>query len=137
MTPADVTWLTGFATTITIVLGAWFTIVKFIKPAFQRIRNLMDTTEQFIKDWHGEPAAPGRDAIPGVMERLNNIDGELKRNGGKSVKDTVNRIEQRLVDGDKKFNDLYTRIIKLESKLDGDTEPVVVVPKRRANKKSA
>lgn len=131
MTPADVTWLTGFATSITIVLGAWFTIVKFIKPALQRIRNLMDTTEQFIKDWHGEPAAPGRDAIPGVMERLNNIDGELKRNGGNSVKDTVNRIEKRLVDGDKKFDDLYTRIIRLETGL-GITDET---PKRHANKK--
>lgn len=132
MTPADVTWLTGFATTLTIVLGAWFTVVKFIKPAIVRLKNLMDTTEQFIRDWHGEPASSGRDAVPGVMERLNNIDGELKRNGGKSVKDVVNRIEQRMVEGDKKFDDLYERVIKLEEKLKIPTTPA----KRNATKKS-
>ncbi len=114
MTPDNLAWLTGLATTLTIVLGAWFTIIKFIKPLTIRIKALFETTEHFIRDWQGTPAEPGRDAVPGVMERLNNIDGELKRNGGKSVKDTVNRIEKRLVDGDKKFDDLYTRVIHLE-----------------------
>ena len=137
MTPADISWLTGIATTVTIILGSWFMLVKFIQPLFSRLRNLMTTTEQFVRDWHGEPATAGRDAVPGVMERLNNIDGELKRNGGKSVKDTVNRIEQRLVDGDKKFDDLYTRIIKLEDKL-GIVDPATPkTTKTRAPKKVA
>jgi hypothetical protein len=52
------------------------------------------------------------------MERLNNIDGELKRNGGKSIKDTVTRIEKRLIEGDKKFNDIYSRLEALESERD-------------------
>jgi hypothetical protein len=51
------------------------------------------------------------------MERLNRLDGELSRNGGKSVKDTVNRIEKRLIEGDKKFDDLYSRVAKLEDTL--------------------
>jgi hypothetical protein len=69
-----------------------------------------------MRDWNGTPQEPGRDAIPGVMERLNRLDGELSRNGGKSVKDTVNRIEKRLVEGDKKFNDLYSRVTELEGR---------------------
>jgi hypothetical protein len=51
------------------------------------------------------------------MERLNNIDGELKRNGGKSIKDTVNRIEKRLIEGDRKFEELAARIAELEQKV--------------------
>ena len=50
------------------------------------------------------------------MQRLNKIDGELSHNGGKSIKDVVNRIDKRLVDGDKKFDDLYSRLDKLEKK---------------------
>jgi hypothetical protein len=51
------------------------------------------------------------------MERLNNIDGELKKNGGKSVKDVVNRIDRRMADGDKKFDELSTRLDVVEKKL--------------------
>ena len=69
-----------------------------------------------MEDWAGTPERPGRSAVPGVMERLNNIDGELKKNGGKSVKDVVNRIEKRLVDGDKKFDELYARLENTEKK---------------------
>lgn len=48
-----------------------------------------------MRDWEGEAADIGRDATPGVMERLNKLDGELSNNGGKSLKDTVQRIEKR------------------------------------------
>lgn len=70
-----------------------------------------------MRDWSGEEARPGRSRVPGVMERLNSIDGELKNNGGSSVKDAVDRIENkistidnRLADGDKKFDDLYNEV---------------------------
>lgn len=79
--------------------------------ALARVNTQLDS---FMRDWDGTQKEPGRDAVPGVMERLNRLDGELSRNGGKSVKDTVNRIEKRLVDGDKKFDDLYARVDNLE-----------------------
>lgn len=69
-----------------------------------------------MRDWAGTDAEPGRDAVPGVMQRLNKIDGELSHNGGKSIKDVVDRIDKRLVDGDKKFDDLYSRLDKLDKK---------------------
>lgn len=50
---------------------------------------------EFIRDWRGEEATEGRDAVPGVMERLNKLDGELSHNGGKSMKDMVFRMEIR------------------------------------------
>ena len=31
-----------------------------------------------MRDWEGEEAEPGRDRVPGVMERLNSIETELQ-----------------------------------------------------------
>ena len=43
-------------------------------------------------DLEGEAGEPGRDGTPGVMERLNKLDGELSNNGGKSTKDVVDKL---------------------------------------------
>ena len=81
-----------------------------------------------MDDWAGEEARPGRDRVPGVMERLNEIDGQLKNNGGSSVKDSVDRIEtnvneissvqreikNRLEQGDKRFEKIEKRLTDLE-----------------------
>lgn len=103
---------------------------KIIVPFASRIKKWVTTWESFMEDWKGEEARPGRDRVPGVMERLNNIDGELKRNGGSSIKDSVDRIEKdvhtlsintkeikkRLEEGDKRFDDLEARVQNLEQK---------------------
>lgn len=98
-----------------------FVSVKFIFPILKRTKGLFETWESFIQDWGGEEARPGRSRIPGVMERLNEIDGALKNNGGSSVKDAVDRIEikvqeidDRLFEGDKKFDDIYKHIRNIE-----------------------
>ena len=102
---------------IAIVIGAWFAISRLIAPAVKRIKQIGKDLDNFIEDWHGTPAREGRDAIPGVMQRLNNIDGELTHNGGSSVKDAVQRIESgiikinhRLEECDKKFNEIEDRL---------------------------
>lgn len=109
--------LTMLLTTIGLALTTWFLVVKFISPLFKRINAWIHTWEGFMRDWAGEDAKPGRSRVPGVMERLNEIDGALKNNGGTSVKDAVDRIEKkistidnRLADGDKKFDDLYDEV---------------------------
>ncbi len=61
----------------------------------KKVSLLFVTWSKFIRDWEGEEASEGRDAVPGVMERLNKLDGELTHNGGKSIKDVVVRTEQR------------------------------------------
>jgi hypothetical protein len=67
-----------------------------IAPSVKRIRSMMEWLERFRRDWEGEPGGPGRDCVPGVMERLNRLDGELSNNGGASVKDAIDRIEKAL-----------------------------------------
>lgn len=112
------------------VLASWLLIGKIIVPAAKRVSSWFNSWEKFMVDWAGEEARPGRDAIPGVMERLNDIDGELKNNGGSSIKDAVDRIDtqvneilsdskeikRRLEDGDRKFDQIEKRLKKLEEK---------------------
>lgn len=108
---------------------------KIIVPFASRIKKWITTWEGFMEDWSGEEARPGRDAVPGVMQRLNDIDGELKRNGGGSMKDSLDRMEkdvhemtgniktltsdskqirERLEDGDRRFEKIEKRLDKLE-----------------------
>jgi hypothetical protein len=67
-----------------------------IAPTVRKTRSMMEWLEKFRRDWEGEPGGPGRDSVPGVMERLNRLDGELSNNGGSSVKDAIERIEKIL-----------------------------------------
>jgi hypothetical protein len=79
----DVFWfICGLAATVT-ALGV------LLRPIYWRAKSFLNWWEKFARDWDGEEESPGRMRIPGVMERLNNIDGELKRNGGSSMKDQV------------------------------------------------
>jgi len=60
-----------------------------IYPAWREVREMLDWWRKFQRDWDGEEQEPGRARVPGVMERLNGIDGQLHRNGGESLKDKV------------------------------------------------
>ncbi len=112
------------------VLAAWLLVGKVLLPAGKRVKLWFKNWDKFMQDWAGEDARPGRDRVPGVMERLNAIDGELKNNGGTSVKDAVDRIEinvteihdrtdeikLRLEDGDERFGKIEKRLKGLEDK---------------------
>jgi hypothetical protein len=81
-----------FFTTIGIVAGALISLGVLLSPFYKKIKRWAHWMERFMRDWEGEPAEPGRDAIPGVMERINKLDGELSNNGGKSTKDVVDKL---------------------------------------------
>ena len=82
---------------ITGAMASAIVSVYFVTaPSVKRIRSMMEWLERFRRDWEGEPGGPGRDSVPGVMERLNRLDGELSNNGGTSVKDAIERIEKAL-----------------------------------------
>lgn len=60
-----------------------------VYPIFKEVREVVAWWKKFMRDWDGEEEQPGRTRVPGVMERLNAIDGQLHRNGGESLKDKV------------------------------------------------
>jgi len=106
-------WAAGIITVLTAFGMLW----RLLKPVCDRIHALMDGWDSFHRDWDGEPASPGRSAVPGVMERLNRIDGELKRNGGTSMKDAINRVEKKLEQIDARLEDGNKRFDTIEEKI--------------------
>jgi hypothetical protein len=106
-----------WAAAISVVGAAVGFILAVVRPIFKRLHNAIDSWDSFTRDWFGEPAEPGRSAVPGVMERLNRIDGELKRNGGSSMKDGINRIEKKINEIDSRLIEGDTRMTKIEERL--------------------
>lgn len=125
--PNDLFLIQIFAAVGTI-LGAVLLFAKIIYPTWKRLSKWMNTWEDFMDDWFGVEPRAGRSRSKGVMERLNEIDGELKNNGGSSIKDAVDRIEKdvkelgldtkgikkRLEDGDQRFDQIEKRLTNLE-----------------------
>ena len=118
--------------TIVSIVGGALAISAFLVSIWRTITRMTTKLDLFWEDWNGEEARPGRDKTPGVMERLNKIDGELKHNGGSTMKDAVKRIEQKLdrieeriekgdlrfQEGNARFDDLTMRVEEIEGKLD-------------------
>jgi hypothetical protein len=78
------------------VVSAVMTICGFVWWATRPARQAAEHWHRFWDDWRGEPAAPGRSAVPGVMERLARIDGEFQRNGGASMKDLLHSTARKV-----------------------------------------
>jgi hypothetical protein len=109
-----------WAAFIAIVAAAVGVIWRLFYPLVKKARHLLDSLSRFTVDWFGEDAAPGRDAVPGVMERLNNIDGELKHNGGSTMKDAIKRIENKLKAIDARLDEGNLRFEELENKAENN-----------------
>jgi hypothetical protein len=110
-----------WSSVVIAVGGAVGVLYKVISPLVRKTKHLLDSLSRFTVDWFGEEEAPGRDKVPGVMERLNNIDGELKHNGGSTMKDALKRVEQtqkkileRLDEGNKRFKHLEEEVALLK-----------------------
>jgi hypothetical protein len=124
--------VTNTFATIGIVAGALISIGVLLSPLYKKLKRFMQWMERFMRDWEGEEAAPGRDRVPGVMERLNKMDGELSQNGGyTTVKDRVDRLyenQARVIETQEKmleaFVEMGERLIAIENCLtDTKTEP--------------
>lgn len=79
---------------IIAITAAILGLTQVVYPLYKKANALFDTWSSFTRDWNGEPEEPGREAVPGVMQRLNKLDGELSHNGGSSLKDAVDRLEK-------------------------------------------
>ena len=84
------------ATIIGGSVGVKELLVPWLSRKVSERRVAREMHKEFHRDWFGEPAAPGRDAVPGVMQRLNAVDGELRRNGGNSLKDQVVKLNDKV-----------------------------------------
>jgi hypothetical protein len=99
------------------VLAAIVAIYQIFKPLHTKVKKFSEWVGKFMRDWSGEPEEPGRDRTPGVMERLNKLDGELSNNGGKSTKDVVDKLfanQERIMSI---FENVIERMIKIEDHL--------------------
>lgn len=112
------------ATTVTLpnldLLGiaAVIAALTVIGLALVRLSKFFRRANQFFEDWYGTPAAPGHEAVPGVLQRIGTLESsrasdwdtttktlsdmgaditeikkqvghELNRNGGSSTKDAA------------------------------------------------
>jgi biopolymer transport protein ExbB/TolQ len=108
-----------WASTIIALGGAVGVIWKLSRPVVKKAKQVLNSLDRFTRDWEGEEAVPGRDAVPGVMERLNRIDGELKHNGGTSMKDSLRRIEKKISQIDERLEEGNKRFETIEETLNG------------------
>ena len=102
---------------------------QVFKPLHHKLKRFFDWVGRFMRDWEGEESEKGRDRVPGVMERLNKLDGELTNNGGKSTKDVVDKLLANQVEINKKTDHLLEafvensrRMLRLERHLGIDPE---------------
>jgi hypothetical protein len=102
--------------TIGIVAGALISLGVVMSPVYKRVKRWCLWMERFMRDWEGEEASPGRDRVSGVMERLNNMDGELSQNGGfTTVKDRVDRLYDNQAVIMVAFSEMHERLINIEN----------------------
>jgi hypothetical protein len=109
-----ITW----ATIIMSIGGAVGVILGIIRPIAKKFKKVSSLLDRFTEDWFGTESTAGRDKVPGVMERLNNIDGELKHNGGSTMKDSVKRLEQSSVVRTDTLDRIEKKLTDIDSRLD-------------------
>jgi hypothetical protein len=117
MITIDLSVLTSIAIITSCVIAVLSAVVF---PMARKFKRFNSGWEDFMRDWKGEDAEPGRDHAPGVMERLNNIDGEFKKNSGSTLKDAVARIESKLNEVDQRLKKGDERMTRIEKSLDKD-----------------
>lgn len=71
-------------------------VIAVLLRLLMGIRRMASRVDDFMDDWGGEAGRPGVSRRPGVMERLEWIEHQLRPNSGESLRDAVNRIEDQL-----------------------------------------
>lgn len=116
--------MTTFFTTLGIISGALISVGILFSPLFKKLKRWADWFERFMRDWEGTPEEPGRAAVPGVMVRMNRMDGELSNNGGSTTKDKVDKLvvnQKQVIEVQDKmleaFVEMGERLINIEKHL--------------------
>ena len=114
MITIDLSVLTSIAVITSCVIAVLSAVVF---PMARKVKKFSSGWDDFMRDWKGEEPEPGRDKAPGVMERLNDIDGEFKKNSGSTLKDAVARIESKLDEGEQRMTRIEDRLRKGDEKM--------------------
>jgi hypothetical protein len=114
--------VTNLFTAIGIIAGALISVGILLNPIRKKVKRWSTWMEKFMRDWEGEEAEPGRDRVPGVMERLNKLDGELSNNGGSTTKDKVDKLYKNQGILMEAFVEMGERLISIENCLTKDTQ---------------
>jgi len=114
--------VTTLFTTIGVVAGALISLGVLLNPLRKKVKRWASWMEMFMRDWEGEEDSPGRDRVPGVMERLNKLDGELSNNGGSTTKDKVDQLYKNQGILMEAFVEMGERLISIENCLIKDTQ---------------
>ena len=107
-------WCGGLIAVLTAASLLWK--VVFAKP----VKEVMDSVRwwgKFQRDWDGEPEGPDRKRVPGVMERLNILDGEFRRNGGSSLRDQVLETRKDIEVLAQRVEIMETRMVDIQHRL--------------------
>jgi hypothetical protein len=109
----------AWAGVVITVGGAIGILFKLVSPVVKKTRALLNALELFTKDWFGDEGDSVHPRRPGVLERLIAVEKELQHNGGSSMKDAmrrienkVNKIDDRLKEGDERMTAIEMRIGK-------------------------
>ena len=104
-------------------LSVWTVVVWLIAigaafPIARKVWRLFKQLADFLDDVMDEPARPGVDARPGLMERVMRVEHELFPNSGKSLRDQTNRMEQKLDRDNARITELSGEVSTLNDRLD-------------------
>ena len=108
----------SWAAAIIAVGGAVGVLWKLISPLAKKTKKLMEALDLFTKDWFGDDGDALHPRKPGMLERMRSVEGELKHNGGSSIKDAVKRIENKLTEIDARLDAGALRFDELEKRID-------------------
>lgn len=79
--------------TAATIAGSAVVVAGAVVASIRAGRRVERKIDQMQRDWYGEAARPGFAARPGIPERLETIENQLKPNGGSSTRDAINRVE--------------------------------------------
>lgn len=86
----------GIVTSLMAIIGTL--VAWFLRPLWKETREALNWFARFRDDWDGRPESPGHPKVPGVMERMQRIDGQMGRNGGSSLADQVHFIRSDIAE---------------------------------------